>query len=173
MPEREWTSWMRDFGLAIRRSRELVGISQGELARLCGVSQAAVSRLEAARGMATPLTVVLRILSVLQRPIAALPPDKVPRDLTMLLDLSMAGRRGPSSDFDSGLAQLLERYREMTPAQRARFLQVAVSVADAMSPTEAAPARPGQSPEGQSPEGHAWGMNSACRQQSARKASGE
>lgn len=56
-----WQEWMRQLGRQLRRTRELIGLSQEQLARLAGVSQAAVSRLEGGRGLATPLLVVLKI----------------------------------------------------------------------------------------------------------------
>jgi transcriptional regulator with XRE-family HTH domain len=52
---------MRDLGREVRRLREFVGLSQERLARASGVSQGAVSRLEAGRGLATPLLVAVRI----------------------------------------------------------------------------------------------------------------
>ena len=56
-----WQQWMRDLGQQLRRLRELLGLSQDQLARLAGVSQGAVSRLETGRGVATPLLTVLKI----------------------------------------------------------------------------------------------------------------
>src|SRR4029450_1339518 len=53
--------WVLDLGQQIRRLRELVGLSQQELAQLARVSQGAVSRLESARGLATPLLIVVKI----------------------------------------------------------------------------------------------------------------
>src|SRR5262245_49212375 len=62
----EWGEWMRAFGRQERRVREFLGLSQDQLARLAGVSQGAVSRLEAGRGLATPLLVVMKINLVLR-----------------------------------------------------------------------------------------------------------
>jgi len=56
-----WRQWMRDLGQQLRRLRELLGLSQEQLAQLAGVSQGAVSRLETAHGLATPLLTVLKI----------------------------------------------------------------------------------------------------------------
>jgi transcriptional regulator with XRE-family HTH domain len=64
MPNRDetmWRRWMTELGQQIRRLRELVGLSQQDLARLASVSQGAVSRLETARGLATPLLIVVKI----------------------------------------------------------------------------------------------------------------
>jgi transcriptional regulator with XRE-family HTH domain len=59
--ETRWRSWMLELGQQIRRLRRLVGLSQQELADLADVSQGAVSRLETARGLATPLLIVVKI----------------------------------------------------------------------------------------------------------------
>src|SRR5215831_941455 len=56
-----WRQWMVELGQQLRKLRELAGLSQQELARLAGVSQGAVSRLETARGLATPLLIVVKI----------------------------------------------------------------------------------------------------------------
>src|SRR5262249_56156814 len=52
---------MVELGQQLRKRRDLAGLSQQELARLAGVSQGAVSRLETARGLATPLLIVVKI----------------------------------------------------------------------------------------------------------------
>jgi transcriptional regulator with XRE-family HTH domain len=59
--ETRWRPWMLQLGQQIRRLRRLVGLSQQELAELAAVSQGAVSRLETARGLATPLLIVVKI----------------------------------------------------------------------------------------------------------------
>jgi transcriptional regulator with XRE-family HTH domain len=56
-----WRPWMIELGQQIRRLRRLVGLSQQDLADLARVSQGAVSRLETARGLATPLLIVVKI----------------------------------------------------------------------------------------------------------------
>ena len=59
--EATWRPWMLELGKQIRRLRRLVGLSQQGLADLAKVSQGAVSRLETARGLATPLLIVVKI----------------------------------------------------------------------------------------------------------------
>jgi len=59
--EIRWRPWMLELGQQIRQLRRLVGLSQQELADLANVSQGAVSRLETARGLATPLLIVVKI----------------------------------------------------------------------------------------------------------------
>ncbi|TMB05432.1 MAG: helix-turn-helix domain-containing protein [Deltaproteobacteria bacterium] len=74
-PSIDWAKWMRELGARIRRVREFVGLSQEQLARLAGVSQGAVSRLEAGRGLATPLLVLMKINVPLLRALRGLDPS--------------------------------------------------------------------------------------------------
>src|SRR5215468_2489125 len=62
----DWQRWMRDLGAQVLRIREFLGFSQEQLARLAGVSQGAISRLENGRGLATPLLVVLKTCGALR-----------------------------------------------------------------------------------------------------------
>jgi transcriptional regulator with XRE-family HTH domain len=48
---REWGDWRRQIGRRLRALRELTGLSQDRLARVAGVNQAAVSRLENGKGL--------------------------------------------------------------------------------------------------------------------------
>ena len=52
-------------GQRIRKAREFLGLSQDQLARLADVSQGAVSRVEAGRGMATPLLTFVKLNRVM------------------------------------------------------------------------------------------------------------
>src|SRR5438132_13600801 len=70
----DWREWMRGLGRQLRRVREFLGLSQDQVAQLAGVSQGAVSRLEAGRGLATPLAVVLKVHLVLSRALRAFAP---------------------------------------------------------------------------------------------------
>src|SRR5262249_11891184 len=70
----DWRTWRRALGRQERRVREFLGLSQQELARAAGVSQGAVSRLEAGRGLATPMLVILKINLALRRAIRTLDP---------------------------------------------------------------------------------------------------
>src|SRR5512145_1267340 len=83
----EWKSWMRAFGRQERRIREFLGLSQEQVARLAGVSQGAVSRLEAGRGLATPLLVVLKINLAVSKALGALDPGLLNDELRRALQL--------------------------------------------------------------------------------------
>src|SRR2546425_9137378 len=82
----DWAQWMRELGGRIRRVREFVGLSQEQLARLAGVSQGAVSRLEAGRGLATPLLVLMKIHLPLLRALRGLDPSILNDELRRMLD---------------------------------------------------------------------------------------
>jgi transcriptional regulator with XRE-family HTH domain len=133
MPEREWSRWMQGLGISVRNARTLAGVTQADLSDRAGVSQAAISRLESARGMSTPLVVVLRILAALRPSVALLPPDRVPEDVRRLLDLSSVEGRGEPSSPDPKVGLLLDLYRSMTPVERVRFVQVAEVLAEAIT----------------------------------------
>src|SRR6476646_2563227 len=82
----DWRAWMLAFGRQERRVREFLGLSQEQLAKSAGVSQGAVSRLEAGRGLATPLLVVLRIHRTLHRALRAIEPSLLNEPLRRALE---------------------------------------------------------------------------------------
>src|SRR5262245_64411788 len=60
-PKPDWAKFIRDSGQRIRKAREFLGLSQDQLARLADVSQGAVSRVEAGRGLAAPVLTVVQL----------------------------------------------------------------------------------------------------------------
>ena len=119
---------MRDLGRQIRRGRELLGLSQEQLARLAGVSQGAVSRLETARGLATPTLVVLRVSRVLAGELGKVQPEVMDADLrTMRSVLSPSDELMVEKDSvrtDPHLDELMEIYRNTAPAHRPALLAI-------------------------------------------------
>ena len=77
---------MRDLGRDARRMREFLGLSQERLAKTAGVSQGAVSRLEAGRATATPFLVVAKIHGALVTALREVDPATVPDDVRHMLD---------------------------------------------------------------------------------------
>src|SRR5439155_7626939 len=75
----DWREWMRGLGRQLRRIREFLGLSQDQVARLAGVSPGVVSRLEAGRGLATPMGVGLKVTRVRARALHASDPA-IPED---------------------------------------------------------------------------------------------
>ena len=91
MPEKDpkdpmdWSRWMRALGRQGRRAREFLGLSQEQLAAVAGVSQGAVSRLEAGRGLATPMLVVLKINLALTHALRRVDPTLLNDELKRVL----------------------------------------------------------------------------------------
>ena len=54
--------------------REFVDLSQDQLARVAGVSQGAISRLELAKGLATPLLVAVKVWTALAAALRTIDP---------------------------------------------------------------------------------------------------
>ena len=69
----DWEAWMQGMGRFTRRLRLMTGLSQEQLAQAAGVSQGAISRLEAGRAVNTPMIVVLKINAAMRQVIARLP----------------------------------------------------------------------------------------------------
>jgi transcriptional regulator with XRE-family HTH domain len=123
-----WQRWMRALGEQERRIRIFLGLSQEELARLAGVSQGSVSRLESGRGLATPMLVVQRIAMVLSdalRPWLPLLNEPLRRDLELEPDFRPSSPAGPvPSTGDGDLAELVALYQHVPAAQRPVLLTV-------------------------------------------------
>jgi transcriptional regulator with XRE-family HTH domain len=136
----DWREWMRDLGVQQRRIRQFLGLSQDELARRAAVSQAAVSRLETGRGLATPLLIVLRIGQALVRELRQLDPAilnsrlrgavETP-DLVPGVVFGQPPDPDPSED-ERGADELVEIYRGLPEAKRPDFLVFLQSAASAL-----------------------------------------
>ena len=137
----DWKEWMRTFGRQERRVREFLGLSQDQLARLAGVSQGAVSRLEGGRGLATPMLVILKINLAMRRALREVDPALLNDELRRALEIEE--RISPRIDevgFDAlpltkdpVLEQLVLLYRNVPERQRDTFLSVVRAAADALS----------------------------------------
>src|SRR5438128_3549539 len=146
----DWAQWMRELGSRIRHVREFVGLSQEQLARLAGVSQGAVSRLETGRGLATPLLVLIKIHLPLNRALRALDPSVLNDDVRRMLDATRnvsppVGGMGYDVlplTRDPGLEELIRRYNELPERQRRTFLSVMSATASSLA--SASPAGKGK-----------------------------
>ena len=138
-PPVDWSAWMRAFGEQHRRVRTFLGLSQDELARLAGVSQGAVSRLETGRGLSTPWAVVQKINLVFERalrPWMAFLSDGMRRTLEIEDRLNpWAGRGVPGvrATRDAALDELLRLHAGLGEAERKTFLFVMGVVAEALA----------------------------------------
>src|SRR2546428_13765497 len=70
----DWREWMRGLGRQLRRVPEFLGLSQDQVARLAGVSQGAVTPLEAGPGLPTPMGGALKGPPGLPPPLPAFDP---------------------------------------------------------------------------------------------------
>jgi transcriptional regulator with XRE-family HTH domain len=138
----DWSGWMQDLGRRIRRVREFLGLSQDQVARMAGVSQGAVSRLEAGRGLATPMLVVLKVHVALARALAQLDAGLIDDQLRESLDLGSLVRRGAvdkKSDVpitkDPELEEIVELYHALTGRQRRTLVAVVRATARSLVKT--------------------------------------
>jgi transcriptional regulator with XRE-family HTH domain len=143
MPGKEqvdWARWMRGLGRQGRRVREFLGLSQEELARLAGVSQGAVSRLEAGRGVATPMLVILKINLVLTRALRSVDTTLLDEDLRRVLEIEERltppigelGYHATPITKDPYIEELVRVYRQLPERQRQAFLSVVRAMAGAL-----------------------------------------
>lgn len=127
-----WRQWMQQLGCQLRRLRELVGLSQEQLARLAGVSQGAVSRLETAHGLATPMLVVVKISLAIAGELRKLDPMILDADLRRVLErqepfVASAGVLRPDGTqvtFDPHLEAFVRLYRETPERHRQGMLAI-------------------------------------------------
>ena len=140
----DWPRWMRGLGRNSRRIREFLGLSQEQLARLAGVSQGAISRLEAGRGLATPLLVVIRIQLAFQAALSKIDRSLLSDEACKILDidhrLGLVPNAGEFIDVpiaqDSGIEEYLRTYRDLSERQRQTLLSVVRATAAALSNDE-------------------------------------
>ena len=135
-----WASWMRGLGGQVARIREVLGLSQDQLARLAGVSQGSVSRLENGRGVSTPLVVVTKICSALRIGLSRLDPALLSRETREIVQSGMRlpdPREDPimglSPTNDPGVAELLRVYNRLGERQRRQLLTVLHATAAALA----------------------------------------
>jgi transcriptional regulator with XRE-family HTH domain len=136
----DWASWMRDLGEQVGRTREVLGLSQDQLARLAGVSQGSVSRLENGRGVSTPLVVVTKICSALRMGLSHLDPALLSHEAREIVESGMRlpdpradGMLGLGPTHDPGIAELLRAYNRLGERQRRQLLTVLHATAIALA----------------------------------------
>ena len=138
----DWRDWMRGLGRQARRVREFLGLSQEQIARLAGVSQGAISRLEAGRGLATPLLVVIKLNVAMRKALASYDPELLSPEARRILlqtDLRLPddGQPGFASypvARDAGVEELVRLYRGLPERQRDKLLPIVRATAAALAP---------------------------------------
>jgi DNA-binding XRE family transcriptional regulator len=130
---------MRDLGAQVLRIREFLGLSQEQLARIAGVSQGAISRLENGRGLATPLLVVLKTCGALRAALMQVDQEILSPEARRLL---VVGAQIPGEGdsyprfaptHDPGVEELLRLYNGLSQRQRDQLLAVLRAMAAALS----------------------------------------
>ena len=137
----DWPRWMRGLGRQHRRMREFLGLSQEQLARMAGVSQGAVSRLEAGRGLATPMLVILKIDLAMRRAVRGLDPSLLNDDLRRALEIEQrlsppvgdVGFEALPLTRDPRLEDLVRLFRNLPERQREAFFSLARATAAALA----------------------------------------
>src|ERR1051325_1020264 len=139
----DWREWMRDLGRRPRQLREFAGLSQEQLAKLAGVSQGAVSRLEIARGLATPLLIVLKVNAALARVFAGIDPAMLSPEMREALAPqaalvptgSVLGSKDVPLAEDAQLEALGRLYRESAARHRGGLISVLRAMVVGLRPT--------------------------------------
>ena len=143
----QWRRWMREFGQQERRVREFLGLSQAQVAEAAGVSQGSVSRLEAGRGLGTPMVVILKINVAMARELRRLDPEMLNADLRRALAIQDAlsppgvvadASGSPASHHAADLDDLVQLYRRVAPGQRGRLLAILRAAVQALASDEPA-----------------------------------
>jgi transcriptional regulator with XRE-family HTH domain len=130
-------AWMRTLGSHVRRTRELLRMTQGQLAAAAGTSQAAVSRLEQGGALGTPYLVVLAVQQALGEALSRLsrnggvPPRPYLAPSEVLIE-SDASPTLPSAGTDEDWLRYVAAYRSAPPALRSHLVVVVEAVASAV-----------------------------------------
>ena len=110
----------------VHNLRDLLQLSQDQLARCAGVSQGAISRMEAGRCTDTPLVTYARVAAAFCRELAPLR-DQVTPDVRAVLDavdglLTTGSQRRALNLFaDPTLRELIRVYARLPDADRASY----------------------------------------------------
>jgi transcriptional regulator with XRE-family HTH domain len=156
--EADWAEWMQQLGKQKRRVREMLGLSQDEVARRAGVSQGAVSRLEAGRGVATPLVVVMKVDKAMRDALGEIDLEHLSSDAKRWLEFGSAYSPHRSASQlgdmpvlkDAGAEQLLRSYRRLPIRLRGKLLDVVRATVEALDgiDTDAPASAPGPDADG-------------------------
>jgi transcriptional regulator with XRE-family HTH domain len=137
---RDWERWMTGMGIYTRRLRELVGLSQEQLARLAGVSQGAVSRLEMGRAVHTPMIAVMKVNAAMRGALSTLDPKTLSKETKQLMEVSDRGVPHDPDEFeslpltrDARLSEIVRLFWQVPPRNRDKLVELmrtAVAVLD-------------------------------------------
>jgi transcriptional regulator with XRE-family HTH domain len=139
------TDWeadlIHDLGKWTRKVREFLNFSQDRLAKLAGVSQGAVSRVEAGRGKATPLLTFTKINQVFAKALSELDPAMLSDEARAMLDRARYMAKPVPEErqtsllmlVDPVLTRLISTYQTLPERERRGFLSVLDATASSLS----------------------------------------
>jgi len=146
-PATDWAGHIRRLGRLVRHARHVLALSQVDLAQRSGVSQGGVSRLEAGKGLGTPLVTFLKIYIVLVDELRRRDQRLLDRDMRELLATADAMpawvvnelAEPPPVAQDPDLEELIGIFRGLPAGERSGFLSVMTATASTLSSRAAAP----------------------------------
>jgi transcriptional regulator with XRE-family HTH domain len=132
--EYDWRALTRRLGQRTLQLRELLGFSQDRLAKVSGVSQGAVSRVEAGKGSATPLITYAKVFTLFARELDRTRPDAFTPEIQ---DFLRAVRKLAPVFWeddaplvsDAGLGRLMSAYAALRDSEREAFLRCVLPLA--------------------------------------------
>jgi transcriptional regulator with XRE-family HTH domain len=141
-----WRAWMKELGALVRRMRELLSLSQGQLAEIAHVSQGAVSRFELGLGLSTPWTVAVKIRVALAARLRQMDPAVLTDDARHFLeqtalynlpdDPSMPPEVATISLLPAPeLESILRTYSRLSKEGQKAFVSIMAAVADTLVKT--------------------------------------
>ena len=133
----DWKEWWHALGRQQRQIREILGFSQEQAARLAGVSQGAVSRLEAGKGLGTPMLVILKLNLVYRRALEGMDQTLLNDDLRRFLELENrvsppvgdTGFHALPITKEPGLDEVMRLYRNLPEPYRRTVLSMIRAIA--------------------------------------------
>lgn len=134
--EPEWGLWIGRLGAQVRGVRTFLGLSQSELARLAGVSQGTLSRLERGHGAATPLVVIVKVRLALASLLRGFDPAILSDSTAHLVDVAGMGAEGVaegSADVDPTLRETICAFEALPPSARSVFVAIVRDAAAALA----------------------------------------
>jgi len=146
-PTTDWAGHIRRLGRLVRHARHVLSLSQVDLARRSGVSQGGVSRLEAGKGLGTPLVTFLKVYIVLVDELRRRDQRLLDHDMRELLSTADAMPAWVSHELaepppvvqDPDLEQLIQIFGQVPAGERSGFLSVMMATAGTLSSRAAAP----------------------------------
>lgn len=154
--DRDAQDLIRELGRWTRRVREFLDFSQDKLAKLAGVSQGAISRVEAGRGIATPMVTFWKINQVFVKALGEIDASMLTDEARGMLErarylsrpapdhrpiheqFEASEERTPFVLVDPVLARLISTYHSMPERDRPGFLKVLEAAASLSAPSSLA-----------------------------------